>query len=170
MKHKNLKVKKACLLLTASIALVGYMKYEHKYTPTYVITNNEDYFATYSNGKIYIGTEVYINSIKDKVDKDDILVIDQRYSKSDPNFQIISSYRINNKDIRNEILEVLMTYEELYPSEWNRTIESMRLEWFVHNASHMFNYKLDHSDDVDLDNDDQLKYENVNILNKLLKL
>ena len=63
-----------------------------------------------------------------------------------------------------------MIYEELYPSEWNRTIESMRLEWFVHNASHMFNYKLDHSDDVDLDNDDQLKYENVNILNKLLKL
>lgn len=169
MKHKNLKVKRACFVLISSFILYGYLKYDHVYNPTYVITEDQDYFATYSNGKIYIGDYEYINSIKYKIGKNDIIVYDER-NGLDPNMQIVSSYKINDKDIRNEILEVLQIYESLYPSKWDRTIETMRLEWFVHNISHSFNYKTDHSDDVDLDNDDQLKYENVKILNKLLHL
>ena len=169
MKRKNFKLKKACLLLTASVALAGYLKCQHVYTPTYVITEDESYFATYSRGRIYIGSHRYIDSIKDQLTVDDIIVYDERNS-SDPNMQIVSSYRINDKDIRNEILEVLLVYEKLYPSKWDRTLETMRLEWFVHNLSHSFNYKLDHSDDVDLNNADQLNYENVKILNKLLHL
>ena len=169
MKRKNLKIRKACLLLTTSFLLCAYSRYEHVYNPTYVITEDEPYFATYSNGRIYIGTEKEIKAIKDQITKNDIIVYDQREG-DDPNMQIVSSYRINDKDIRNEILEVLLIYEQLYPSKWDRTIETMRLEWLVHNMSHVFNYKTDHSDDVDLDNDDQQKYENVKILNKLLKL
>ena len=169
MKHKNLKLKKACFILTASFALYAYAKYEHIYNPNYVITEEEPYFATYSNGRIYIGTQGEINAIKNQITKNDIIVYDERNS-NDPNMKIVSSYKIKDKDIRNEILEVLLVYEDLYPSDWDRTIESMRLEWFIHNVSHTFNYKTDHSNDVDLDNDDQEKYENVKILNKLLKL
>lgn len=169
MKHKNLKLKKACFILTASISLYAYARYEHIYNPNYTITEEEPYFATYSNGRIYIGTQSEINAIKDQISKNDIIVYDER-DGNDPNMKIVSSYKISDKDIRNEILEVLLVYEELYPSEWNRTIESMRLEWLIHNISHTFNYKTDHANDVDLDNDDQEKYENVKILNKLLKL
>ena len=170
MKHKNLKLKKACFVLGASFVLYTYIKCEHVYKPNYTITEDEEYFAKYSKGKVYIGSIDYIESLKDKVNKDDILVIDTRNTCNDPNMQIISSYEINNKDTRNEILEILLIYEDLYPSKWDRTIESMRLEWFIHNLSHSFNYKKDHSDDVDLDNDDQEKYDNVKILNKLLHL
>ena len=57
MKHKNLKLKKACFILTASISLYAYARYEHIYNPNYTITEEEPYFATYSNGRIYIGTQ-----------------------------------------------------------------------------------------------------------------
>ena len=170
MKHKNLKLKKACFILGSSFILYTYLNTDHVYKPNYTITEDEEYFAKYSKGKVYIGRIDYIESLKGKVNTDDILVIDTRNTKNDPNMQIISSYEISNKDTRNEILEILLKYEELNPSPWDRTIESMRLEWFVHNLSHSFNYKKDHSDDVDLDNDDQEKYENVKVLNKLLHL
>jgi len=169
MKHKNLKIQKACFILATSFALALYLKHDHVYNPNYTIVLDDEYFARYSKGKIYIGDREYIDSIKEKKNKHDILVYDERES-SNPNMQVLSSYEIDDKEIRNEIIEVLLVYESLHPSKWSRTKESMRLEWLVHNISHNFNYKLDHSDDVDLDNDDQEKYDNVKILNKLLHL
>ena len=56
MKHKNLKLKKACFILTASISLYAYARYEHIYNPNYTITEEEPYFATYSNGDMVIET------------------------------------------------------------------------------------------------------------------
>ena len=116
MKHKNLKVKRACFILASSFVLYGYLKYDHVYNPSYVITEEEPYFATYTNGRIYIGTLNEINQIKDQINKNDIIVYDER-DGSDPNMKIVSSYKIKDKDIRNEILEVLLIYEELYPSD-----------------------------------------------------
>ncbi len=170
MKYKNIKLKKACFVLGFSFVLCSYLKHDYVYKPIYTIIEDEAYFATYSLGKIYIGNRKYINHLKGPFSKNDVFVIDERTEGDNPNMQIISSFKIDNKDIRNEILEVLQIYENLNPSKWDRTIESMRLEWFVHNLSHSFNYKLDHSDDVDLDNEDQNKYQNVKILNKMLHL
>ena len=82
---------------------------------------------------------------------------------------IHDSYKINDKDRRNDILEVLCLYENMYPSDWNRSLESMRLEWFMHNLGHDFNYKKDHSDHVDLNNEDEDDYDDK-VLRKLFRL
>ena len=57
----------------------------------------------------------------------------------------------------------------MYPSKWNRSLKSMRLEWFVHNLLHDFNYKLDHTTDVDFNNEDEQKFDKE-VIRKLLKL
>ncbi len=83
--------------------------------------------------------------------------------------KIYSSYRIHDKEIRNDILEVLCRYEVCYPSRWNRSIEFMRLEWTIHNISYLFHNRRDRTRDVDLDNFDEKNYDKK-ILNKILKL
>lgn len=82
---------------------------------------------------------------------------------------IRESYKITDKDKRNQILEVLCEYEKNNPSEWDRSIESMRLEWFIHNMGHELDYKKDHSDDVDLNNEDEEDYDDK-VLRKLFRL
>ena len=69
MKHKNLKLKKACFILGASFVLYAYLKTDHVYNPKYEIVENEDYYATYSLGKIYIVKRKEVNSIINKLNK-----------------------------------------------------------------------------------------------------
>ena len=82
---------------------------------------------------------------------------------------ICDSCRIKDKDIRNEVIEVLCKYEEMYPSNWDRSIESMRFEWFCHNAAYYVNYKVDDSSEVDLNNKDEDKYDNK-ILRRIFRI
>lgn len=82
---------------------------------------------------------------------------------------ICNSYCIKDKDTRNEILEVLCCYEEMYPSNWDRSIESMRVEWFCHNTAYNFNYRVDDSFEVDLNNKDEDKYSNK-VLRRLFRI
>ena len=83
--------------------------------------------------------------------------------------KIYSSYRIDDRDLRNEILEVLCRYEECYPSPWDRTIESMRLEWLMHNYSYFFNHETNRTEDVDLNNKEEEYYDNP-ILRRMFKV
>ncbi len=158
-------------LLAASAALVilaSYGSIDYEYHPNYEIVDEIcGPFGCYSCGNVYIGSRNYLRSLTN-ITENDILVEDQRFS-ADPNMKIYSSYRITDKDIRNEILEVLCRYEECYPSPWDRTIESMRLEWTMHNFSYYFNNETNRTRDVDLDNDEQEYYDNP-VLRKILKL
>lgn len=149
------------------VLVTSYLK-EHKYKPEYRIINSlEDSFcAEYPDGCIYVGDEDYLKDIS--TEDGDVLVEDRRDGEN-PDFCIYDSYKVNDKDSRNDILEVLCLYEEMYPSDWDRSLESMRLEWFMHNVSHYFDYKRDHSTDVDLDNEDEEKYDNK-VLRKLFRL
>lgn len=142
--------------------------YKHKYNPNYcILEENADAYASYSNGLVYIGDENYINSLKN-VNPNDVLIIDER-NLSDPNMLICNSYVIDNKDLRNEILEIICSYEKDHPSNWDRTIESMRFEWFCHNVSHFFNYRTDRTSEVDLNNKDEDKY-NQKVLSRIFKI
>ena len=163
------KTKIVITSITAACMLFAYYNYDYKYVPEYQViecNNKSNIFkAKYRNGNVYI-----VKSLKeiDYINESDIIVLDQRY-KDDPNMKIISSHEINDKNIRNDIIEILLEYEKLYPSKWTRTIESMRLEWFVHNLFYDLNYKRNHTNNVDLDNNDEDKYQNK-ILNKILKI
>lgn len=165
----NLKKKKILFVTTAAISF-GFFKYEHKYTPEYNIIECSECgaVATYSNGLIYIGDNNFINNINN-IKENDILIIDDR-KKSESNIKIISSYKIDNKDLRNDILTVILEYTNLYPiEEWDRSIESMRLEWFIHNLLYDFNYEIERTKDVDFTSDEEDRYNN-HILRKLFKL
>jgi hypothetical protein len=157
-------------LLCATAACLLLVAYTNKktYNPTYTIYNEEDGpFASYSDGYVYIGDKEYLNSLHDITSKD-ILVLDERDNK-DPNMTILNSCNITDKEKRNEILEILCYYEEIYPTKWDRSIESMRLEWFAHNFSYYVNYKTNDAKSVDLNNEDETTYD-YEVLRRLLRL
>lgn len=154
-------------LIASIIILSIYLGYRHKYHSDYeLLPDTEIAYAKYDDGYIYIGNEDFIQSIEPN--EGDILVEDQR-DGSDPDMVIYDSCNIHNKDKINTILEVLQDYEKEYPSDWDRSIESMRLEWLMHNLGYYFNYKIDHTTDIDLDNEDEEKYDKK-LVNHLLKI
>lgn len=51
-----------------------------------------------------------------------------------------------------------MEYEGKTNTLWDRSQISMENEWFIHNMSYYANYRIDHSTDVDLNNEDEYKY------------
>lgn len=167
---KRNKLTKGLISIGIIVLLLTNYENDYKYNPQYEIVDEAgSEFARYRNGKVFIGTRAYLYSVREEIEENDIIVLDQRYNISDPNMKIISSYKINDKEIRNEILEIICKYEEKYPSRWDRTIESMRLEWFMHNISYIFKNEIDRTKDVDLDNNEERYYDNK-ILNRILKL
>ena len=164
---------KKARIITAStlaglLAITLYSSYEHEYIPVCGIYS-EDYlpFGKYSNGDIYIGDEEYINSIKDNIGENDILIV-MGQQDGDPNACIISSHEITNKDERYEILTILKMYEYKYPSDWDRSLESMRVEWSVHNIFYNLGIERNRTQDVDLDNSEEKIYSSK-ILQRLIK-
>jgi hypothetical protein len=165
MNKKN--TKKILYATAACLVLTSYLS-KKEYHPKYTILNEENGpFASYSNGLVYIGDKEYLSSLKN-VSSTDILIRDER-DIDDPNIAIINSYNIGDKEIRNEILEIIYCYEIMYPTEWDRSIESMRLEWYCHNVSYFFNYRADEAKEVDLNNADEDKYNNE-VLRRILRL
>lgn len=155
-------------LLLFTLILSGYLGYNHQYRSDYEILPNErEAYAQCDDMLIYIGNQKYLENIKNN-NENAILVLDERSTK-DPNMVIYNSCDIKDKDTINNILEVLCEYEEENPSSWDRSIESMRMEWFMHNLGYYFNYRIDHTRDVDLNNNDEKKYDKK-ALHMLLKI
>lgn len=155
------------IVLCASLLTLGLFSIDHHYQPNIQILDSNEAFASYSEGLVYIGDEDYIDSL-DFVQDSDILVCDERLSK-DPNIKIIDSYKLTDKDLCNEVLEILCEYEKENPTEWDRSMTSMRLEWFCHNFSYNASNEVTRTKDVDLNNDDEQKYFHPWV-NKILKL
>ena len=63
---------------------------------------------------------------------------------------------------------IILIYDSLYPSDWKRSIESMRVEWTVHNLLYDIGYERARTRDVDLDNLEEEKYNNK-ILRRIIK-
>ena len=162
------KKKKKLLLASAALLCLAAYPYKKHYHPQFEILNEENGpFAKYSNGYVYIGSEYYLSNLNN-ISENDVLICDERY-KRDPNMSVYQSYNIDDADIRNEILEIMCVYETMYPSDWDRTIESMRLEWLYHNVSYFFKYKTTHSADTDFNNADESIYDNE-VLSRVFRL
>ena len=159
------KWQKTLIGLGIFIALCSY-NLDNSYDTSAVEIVNEDYYATYSGGAVYIGDRCFLDGID--CNEGDILVEDLRYN-DDPDMKVINSIDIKDKNKRNEILEILCSYEEDNPSTWNRSIESMRLEWLMHNISYDYGLEKRRTKDVDLDNEDEDEYDNK-VLSKIFKL
>lgn len=160
--------KKILLLAGASCVILAAYPYKHIYHPNYEILGDDvEPFAKCSCGYVYIGDEEYLDNLKN-LNPTDVLVLDERHTEK-PNMSVYHSYNIKNKEVRNEILEIMCYYESLDPSEWNRTIESMRLEWYLHNVGYYLNYQVDRTEQVDLDNKDEDKYKSE-FVRRMLRL
>lgn len=158
---KNLKIHRGILLIGISVAVIVISSKSYTYKPSYEIVEIEDEHAifSYEKGNIYIGDKEYLDSLTN-INDEDILVQDKR-DAIDPNMIIFNSYRIEDKNTRNTILNCLLEYEKLYPSKWDRTIESLRIEWSVHNILYEILYERKRTTNVDLNNADETVYNNT---------
>lgn len=88
------------------------------------------------------------------VGENDYFAVDRRANK-DPEFVVMSSYRADTDALIRQLCQFLLDHETAYPTDWDRTLESMVDEWKMHNLAYSMNYKLDHSADVNLNNADE---------------
>ena len=154
-------------ILIYSIAFtISSFKCDHIYYPKYnIYDENEIEYGEYEKGKVYIVKQEDINNIGD-INDNDILVI---YDESQSDIKVKSSYKINNKEYRNEILCIINNYKNTNDINWYRSIESMRLEWYVHNILYKLNIERNRTEDVDFHIDEEKIY-NKKIYSKILKL
>ncbi len=102
---------------------------------------------------------VYI--VKKSLDREPLSITDNDYvvldsrTNSDPEFVVIDSYRADNSALIRRICKILLDHEELYPTDWERTLDSMVGEWQIHNAAYAMNYRVDKAKNVNLNNDDE---------------
>lgn len=161
MKIDKYKLSLATIL---SIISISYYNYDYEYHPNYEILDESDMaYGKYSNGYVYIGDSDYLDSLRD-LNGSDIMIYENEKS-----MKIFSSYRIKDKEYRNEILSILKNYEDTHNKNCDRTIESMRMEWFIHNLLYNLNFKTERTRDVDFENREEELYGNK-VLSKILKI
>ena len=94
---------------------------------------NPEPIGNYSEGNVYLVTD------KDDVHTDfpgDIVVLDYRGPNQDDGVEIAYSFVTKNKKHQMEILMLLYNFEQANPTGWNRSVDSMLIEWDAHNDSH----------------------------------
>lgn len=136
--------------------MLGNFSYQNQTSLNYEIIDNEECFAHYSRGRVFIGKQDVLDSLLD-ISENDILILDGR-GNEDPNIRVLSSHQIEDPVIRAEILEIIKEYEINHPSSWDRTIEAMNVEWIVHNLLYSMNYKQKRTSEVDFNNKDEKIY------------
>ena len=156
---KDNRSKKLFLLISTYLILLFVPKIKNnskeiKYNEEYVYESTIPY-ASYSNGNVYIVDEDTFKTL-DK-DSNDIYIIDSRNAK-DSDMAIYNSYKITSDKEMNEILDIIMNYENNYPSNWDRTYESLKNEWDVHNICYYLDINRNSTTNVNLNNADQDKY------------
>ena len=105
------------------------------------------------------GKNVYVGSDGDyAASSNSVKVVDSR-KQADPNIKIIESFRVNERTEMIEISSMLLAYNDENPSipSWNRTLNSMVIEWDIHNKVYDMGYARDSTADVDLNNNDEGK-------------
>lgn len=121
---------------------------------------NEKYlYASCDDKNIYIVKDIAAIQYIDASDNN-VIIIDGRNNEN-PDMQVIDSNKIESKDEMEGILEILLHYEEEYPSKWNRSNNSMKSEWRIHNTISNLDLLHNHTDSVDLDNEDEELYDSA---------
>ena len=109
----------------------------------------------YSNGQVIhiYKSEDDANNVYPLTKSNTVRVVDYR-SNRDSNIKILDSYKFDSPKIQNIILTALVDYNVQNPStpSWNRTIDSMLLEWDIHNVAYNFGISPASTAHVDLNN------------------
>ena len=120
----------------------------------YFISINNVYSYKYYKYKNY---DIYISNKYINVDNKSILIIDDRMHND---IQIINSYKINNKEAQEKIIDIILDYNKKYPyNGWIRSKKSMYCEWLIHNIYYTFNYKRNRTKSVDFEKNEEFIYK-----------
>ena len=149
-----MSIKKRVLSFGTAILMLFFLQQSKKRDNDYHFENG---YIKYTDGTIYIGDEDYLDSITE-LGPYDFKVLDDRSSK-DPDLKVYDSYKIINPVSIAEVVDALLSYEDQYPSDWNRSKHSLINEWISHNIMYYFGYKTHRTTDVDLNNDDEEVYK-----------
>lgn len=124
--------------------------------PSYSSEINNEY-GYYNGKKIYIVDEEVFEEMKK--DDDNIYLLDYR-NIFNSNVQIYNSRLIRDKEDMYNILGVLLEYNREFPNDrWNRSIDGMYVEWYLHNVFYDYSILKERSCNVDLDTNDALVFE-----------
>ena len=123
---------------------------------------NPEPIDTYSDGNIYLVEDT--NEIF-ALFPGDVIAIDKRSHNNylEKNIEIWRSYLITDQSHQAEIILCLLEYEKNNPANWNRTFDSMMVEWDAHNDSYYlfnltpFNVPFERAKHVAFDNRDEGK-------------
>ncbi len=169
----NTQNRKKALLLLVSYLIIIFTPKRNKnkeinitYNPEYQTEKTVPY-ASYSDKSVYI---IRDNQLTHEMNPHDVYVFDSR-NIDNSTMLVWDSYKIKNKQEIEAILNILLNYEQEYPSIWNRTFTSMEKEWLIHNICYFLNYEQNRTKHVDLDNADEEDFANiVNILSRLKEI
>ncbi len=116
-------------------------------------------YASYSKGDVYIDTHVpeYFSP-----NPYDVFVLDRR-SGNNPDMRIYNSYKITSLEEQEEIIDILLRYEEEFESDWDRSKESLQREWAIHNLLYELGIKPKNTKHVDFDNEDEEDYKTYSL-------
>ena len=115
-------------------------------------------------GNVYVIDPSQLKVMTQAKEKNDVIIIDKR-TESNPTMQVQDSYKISNKNQQKQICEVMLDYNASNPIEpaWNRTTDSMLIEWDAHNDGYTCRFIVSIFKDnaserlrhVDLDNESE---------------
>ena len=137
------------------------------YTYSYSYTNDEEIIT----GKVFIlkmNSNLLVNEINAFADAivvndNEYVAVDYRHL-SDPDIQVRNSYRANTEKERQCIIDILLQYEESYPSDWERSVASLKNEWYWHNSAYEAGYSTLRAKHVNFNNGDEKNYPTLNPL------
>lgn len=153
MKKINKGVK-TLLILSSYILLFDLTKKDATYIPDYEIVDDNYIYGKYAYGNIYIVNNDDFNKINPTLT--DIIVIDERCERD--NMKIISSYVVRDSQIQQDILNVMLEYEKQYPTPWERSLDSMKLEWYMHNIAYALHWQTKRAKDADFETREEKRY------------
>lgn len=150
---------------------VNSIKEGNMYTYSYFYTN-EDMSKT--QGKVFI-LKVENSFETDEIGKiaDGILIKEHEYvvidyrNHPDANMQVRNSHKATYEAERQCVISILADYEERDPSLWERSVLSMKNEWFWHNSAYEADYESERAKHVDLNNKDEENYPTINPFEKI---
>lgn len=131
----------------------------------YVKPKAVDPIGSYNKGRgyVYVVTEDQLDIMEEK-EKNVVVIVDKRSPISpdpahDPNMQILDSYRITNTNQQKEIAQLMLNYNTANPVSpaWNRTLDSLVLEWEIHNNVYRTGFFQINTKDCDFNNGDEGK-------------
>ena len=85
-------------------------------------------------GNVYVIQFDQLNDMNNAKNKNDIVIIDNRAADK-PSMQVRNSHTISNKNYQTQICQIMLDYNSNNPvtPAWNRTVDSMLIEWQAHN-------------------------------------